>query len=288
MLSGTVFDLGQGEAIAQWLGRTANVLFLRHHGVIVTGPTVAAAYTDAYLLERACRVQMIAPATGRPLRPGAGRCRAGVRCREMTTGEPPMNQVSYTRLKDMTKADAELSLAYEQEEAAGLADRILETLTAIDEFHGPVQVSGLEHSLQTATRALHDGMDEEYVVAALVHDIGDALAPYSHGEYVGAILKPFVSERICWVITHHPVFQAYYYVHLYGADRNARDRYRGHPYFDDCVRFCEKYDQESFDPNYPSLPLSFFEPMVRRVFGQPRYLPPEMQFLIGADQAELA
>jgi predicted HD phosphohydrolase len=179
--------------------------------------------------------------------------------------------VSYVQMADMTKADTELVMQDAEEDARELPDRLLETLRGLARFQGPVRVHRLEHSLQSATRAHRDGRDEEYVVAALLHDIGDHLAPYSHGEYVAAVLKPYVAERICWVIAHHPIFQAYYYAHHMGGDRHARVAFKDHPWYADCIEFCELYDQNCFDPAYESLPAEFFEPMVRNVFAQPRY-----------------
>ena len=183
-----------------------------------------------------------------------------------------MEQVSYTRMADMTAADLALVNADMDEDSKELPGRLMDAVAALENFQGALKVSRLEHSLQSATRAHRAGKDKEYVAAALLHDIGDALAPHSHGPLVGAVLKPFVSERICWVVEKHPLFQAYYYAHLMGADRNARDRYRDHPYYDDCVEFCEDFDQNCFDPDYDSLPLEFFRPIVEEVFSRPRYL----------------
>ncbi len=179
--------------------------------------------------------------------------------------------VSYQHMKDMTPEDARIIMDEAIAEARELPDRLLESVRALAKFKGSAPVTRLEHSLQSATRAHRDGKDEEYVVSALVHDIGDTFAPFSHGEYVAAILNPYVSERMCWIIKHHPIFQAYYYVHYLGGDRNARDRYRDNEWFDDCAEFCELYDQNCFEADYHSLPLEFFEPMVRRVFGHPRF-----------------
>jgi predicted HD phosphohydrolase len=174
-------------------------------------------------------------------------------------------------MADMTEEDARLIAADSDEDAKQLPDRILDAVRALKDFQGPLRVTRYEHSLQSATRAHRDGKDEEYVVAALVHDIGDALAPWSHGEYVAAVLKPFVSERVCWIIKMHPLFQLFYYGHHLGEDRNARDVHRDHPWYDDCAEFCERYDQNCFETGYDSLPLEFFEPMVRRVFAKPRF-----------------
>lgn len=180
-----------------------------------------------------------------------------------------MQQVSYRRMADMTAEDMALLEVHAAESLKTLPDRLLEAVAKLADFQGPVQVSRLEHSLQSATRAYRDGKDDEYVAAALLHDIGDELAPYTHGGMVAAILRPFLNERVCWIVEKHGLFQAYYYAHLVGGDRNARDKYRDHPYYDDCAEFCEKYDQNCFDPAYDSLPLEFFEPIVRRLFSRP-------------------
>ena len=129
-----------------------------------------------------------------------------------------------------------------------------------------------QHSLQTATRAKRDGADEEMQVVALLHDIGDVVAPDNHSELAAAVLRPYISEENYWLVKHHGLFQGYYYFHLTGAgDRNARDRFKDHPAYQATVDFCERWDQTSFDPDYDTLPLEAFEPMVRRLFArQPR------------------
>jgi predicted HD phosphohydrolase len=193
-----------------------------------------------------------------------------------------MKTVSYEHMEDMTEEDARLLIADGVDEAKELPERLLRAVCALKDFQGPLPVTRYEHSLQSATRAYHDGRGEEYVVAALVHDIGDSIAPYSHGEYVAAVLKPYVSERICWIIQHHPLFQAYYYAHFVGGNRAARDVYRDHEWYDDCLEFCESYDQNCFETGFDTLPLEFFEPMVRAVFGQPRYAADGMSILTDA------
>jgi predicted HD phosphohydrolase len=181
-------------------------------------------------------------------------------------------QVSYRRLADITEDDMRLLEGQATEAVRALPDRLIAAVANLENFQGPVQVTRLEHSLQSATRAYRDGRDEQYVTAPLLHDIGDELAPFTHGSMVAAILRPFLNKRICWVVEKHGLFQAYYYAHLIGGDRNARDKYRDHPYYADCAEFCEKYDQNCFDPDYESLPLPFFEPMVRRCFSKPMEL----------------
>lgn len=171
-----------------------------------------------------------------------------------------------------TREDYELLERLEAPFLAALPDRLLAAVDALEHSFSGYQVTRREHSLQSATRARRDGRDDEYVVAALLHDIGDELAPYTHGEMVSAILRPFVREELCWVIAHHGLFQTYYYAHHSGGDRHARERYRDHPHYRACVEFCERYDQNCFDPGYPSLRLESFAPLVRAVCSEPRYL----------------
>ncbi len=185
-----------------------------------------------------------------------------------------METVSFTRMSDGTPDDYALLDRLETEYVNTLPDRLLDAVNALAHSMSGYQVSRREHSLQSATRALRDGRDEEYVVAALLHDIGDVLAPYSHGEMVGAILRPYVREELRWVVAHHGVFQMYHYGAASGDDPNARDRFAGHEWFDACAEFCDRYDQNCFDPDYDSLEIDTFEPMVRRVFATPRYLQP--------------
>jgi predicted HD phosphohydrolase len=153
----------------------------------------------------------------------------------------------------------------------GLADRVLNNLQTLKGSTLGFPVDRYEHSLQAATRALRDGADEETVVCILLHDIGDDIAPYNHGELVAAILKPYISPENHWMLSKHAIFQGYYYFHHIGRDQNERDKYRGHPAFERTARFCERWDQTAFDPNYDTLPLEHFEPMVRRIFGRPSF-----------------
>ena len=182
-----------------------------------------------------------------------------------------MKKVSFTEMKKGTKEDYLLLDKNEKDFAKKTADRILKFLSSLTETLEGYQVSRLEHSLQSATRALHAGESEEMIVAALLHDIGDELAPMNHSEYAASILKPYVSEKTHWIVEKHGEFQAYYYAHHLGGNRNKRDKYKGHKYFDACVNFCEKYDQCSFDPNYETYPLEKFEPMVRNIFARKPY-----------------
>jgi predicted HD phosphohydrolase len=176
--------------------------------------------------------------------------------------------VSFRRMEDGTKEDYELLERSEREYARHLPDHVLAALARLDHSLEGYPVSRLGHSLQ-ATRALRDGADEEMIVAALIHDVGDELAPYNHQEIAAAILRPYVRPEVTWIVQHHALFQNYYYVHHFGGDRNARDRLRDHPWYQACKDFCANWDQNSFDPGYPSEPLSTFEPLVRRIFTRP-------------------
>lgn len=175
----------------------------------------------------------------------------------------------FREMKDGTQADWTLIGGEYMAFARGLPDRVLDHLRLLDGDFGGFPVCRLEHSLQTATRAHRDGRDEPYVVMALLHDIGDTLGSYNHPEVAASILKPFVSEELHWICQNHGAFQGYYYFHFLGMDRNVRDRFLGHPHYEACREFCEKYDQAAFDPEYQSESLEFFEPMVRRVMARP-------------------
>ena len=148
-----------------------------------------------------------------------------------------------------------------------VADNVLTQLRLLGHEHAGFPVDRLEHSLQTATRAQRDGRDDEYVLCALIHDIGDTLAPMNHPAVGAAMVKPFASEANHWMVEHHGIFQGYYFWHYLGRDKNAREAYRDSPYFDYTEEFCAKYDQVAFDDDYRSEPLEHFEPLVRALFA---------------------
>jgi predicted HD phosphohydrolase len=169
-----------------------------------------------------------------------------------------------------TKADWDIIGGEALRQYAGLADRVLAHLRLLDNDFGGFSVDRLTHSLQTATRAYRADRDDGYVFAALLHDIGDTLGSYNHADVAAAIVKPFVDERNHWMVEKHAIFQGYYFFHHLGLDRNLRDQYRGHEYFDYTEEFCAEYDQPAFDPAYDTLPLEHFEPLVRSVMASPR------------------
>ncbi len=184
-----------------------------------------------------------------------------------------MKHVNWIRMEDGTREEFAYLIQLEEEFNADLVERVLGHLKLLDVDWGGYRINRYQHCLQSATRAYNDDADEEMVVAALLHDIGDIVSPYNHGELAAAILKPYVSERVHWIVTNHCIFQGYYYNHYLGGDRNARDRFKDHPWYDDCVYFCQNYDQNAFDPDYHTNPLEFFEPMVHRLFnGKAKHL----------------
>ena len=182
-----------------------------------------------------------------------------------------MKKVSFTEMKNGTKEEYLFLEKHEKNYVSKTADRILKYMSGLTKTLEGYPISRLEHSLQSATKALKAEQDEEMIVAALLHDIGDELAPMNHSEYAAAILKPYVSEKTHWIVERHGEFQAYYYAHHLGGDRNKREKYKDHKYYEATIDFCEKYDQGCFDPNYKSLPLEHFEPMVRRIFSRKPY-----------------
>jgi predicted HD phosphohydrolase len=154
--------------------------------------------------------------------------------------------------------------------ARKLPDRLIAHLELLRGDHGGFPVDRLEHCLQTATRAYQAGRDEEYVVCALLHDIGDTLGPRNHPDIAAAIVQPFVSEESHWMVKHHGIFQGYYFFHFLGLDRDMREKFRGHPHFEKTEEFCRLFDQVAFNPGFRSMPLDAFEPMLRNVFREPR------------------
>ena len=182
--------------------------------------------------------------------------------------------VNFVNMKDGTREEYELLARLEKPYLALTADRVLEELKRAGEatLEG-YKITRLQHGLQSGTRALRDGADLDWVVGALLHDIGDGLAPQNHDKMSAEVIRPFVRWDVAWTVEHHGIFQMLYYGHHYGWDRNARDQFKDHPVFDNCAEFCERWDQSSFDPDYPTETLNMFEPMVREVFGRKAYSP---------------
>ena len=182
-----------------------------------------------------------------------------------------MSTVNFTKMKNGSKEDYLLLDQHEKKYINGTADRIIKFMSGLNSGLEGYKITRLEHSLQTATRAFNDKASEEMVVAALLHDIGDELAPLNHSEYAATVLKPYVSEKTHWIVEKHGEFQMYYYAHHLGGNRNLRDKYKNHKYYNDTLEFCEKWDQTSFDPNFKSLKLKDFEPLIRKIFSRKPY-----------------
>jgi len=182
-----------------------------------------------------------------------------------------MTKVKFIEMKDGSKEDYLLLEKHEKTYIQGTADRVIKFMAGLNSTLEGYQISRLEHSLQTATRALKDKADDEMIVASLLHDIGDELAPLNHSEYAAAVLKPYVSEKTHWIIEKHGEFQMYYYAHHLGGNKNQREKYKSHKYYQDAENFCENWDQKSFDPNYKSLSLKEFEPLVKKIFSRKPY-----------------
>jgi predicted HD phosphohydrolase len=188
----------------------------------------------------------------------------------MTKQHDDAARANFTNMASSTQAEWRVIAGEFIRFASGLPDRVLAHLRLLDGDYGGFPVDRLTHSLQTATLAHADGRDEEYVVCALLHDIGDTLGSYNHPDIAAAILRPFVSEANHWMVEKHGIFQGYYFFHHVGMDRDMREQFRGHPHFAYAEEFCSKYDAPAFDASAETRPLAFFEPMLRRVLAQPK------------------
>ena len=178
-------------------------------------------------------------------------------------------RAKFHQMTDGTREDWQVIATCAAEHNKLLPDRVIDHLRLLGADDGGFAVSRLEHCLQTATLAHRDGRDEEYVVCALMHDIGDTLGSYNHADIAGAILKPFVSEEHLFMVEKHAIFQGYYFFEHLGLDKNMREQFREHPFYKTTAQFCALYDQRAFDPEYKSMQLEEFEPMVRRVLSKP-------------------
>lgn len=187
-----------------------------------------------------------------------------------------MKTVSFTKMADGTEADYAFLAKHEREFAKQLPDRIMKALEGLRSSLTGYKIDRLEHSLQTATRAERDGADVDWIVSALVHDLGDDLAPLNHDSVAANILRPYVREECAWVVQHHGIFQYKYYADKVGLDPNAREKFRDSPHYDAAIKFCERWDQTSFDPGYKAFDLEHFRPMVNEVFTREAWNPDVM------------
>ena len=180
--------------------------------------------------------------------------------------------VKFKHMKDGDKEDYLLLQKYEEKYVSLTYERIIEELTrqGKNTMEG-YKITRLDHGLQSATRAYNDGADIDWIVGALLHDIGDGLAPQNHDRFSAEVVRPYVRDEITWVIEHHGIFQMIYYAHHYGWDKNARDKFKDNIYFQTFADFCERWDQKSFDPEYENKDLDFFKPLIKEVFSRPPY-----------------
>jgi len=183
-----------------------------------------------------------------------------------------MEPVKFRRMADGTAAEYRKLDVLERQYAAQLPARLLTALQKLDGSLEGYLVTRLDHSLQAATRAERDGADEELIAAALLHDIGDDLAPWNHAAFAAEILRPYVRPEVTWIVEKHGIFQNYYYAHHTGGDQHAREQYRGHAWFESCAAFCENWDQSSFDPDYATQSLDHFAPLIADLFNNKKYV----------------
>ncbi|PUA20405.1 HD domain-containing protein [Glaciimonas sp. PCH181] len=187
----------------------------------------------------------------------------------MHDDKPTGERTLFTDIAHSTQHDWDVILREAKPYDYSVGERVISHLKLLEGEFGGFPIDRLDHSLQCATLAYRAGKDTEYVVCALLHDIGDTLASFNHYDIAAAILKPFVSAENLWMIQHHGIFQGYYFFHHLGLDRNARDQFRDQQaLFDRTEEFCAKYDGPAFMRDYDTLPLSFFEPMVREIFSR--------------------
>lgn len=179
-------------------------------------------------------------------------------------------KASFRHMKDGTAEDWAIIRKEFEPFRDSVYQRLIDHLNLLAGDCGGFPVDRLTHCLQTATLAHQDGQDEEYVVCALLHDIGDTLGPANHADVAAVLVEPYVSEANHWMVKHHGIFQGYYFFHYLGLDRNLRDQFVDHPHYARTIEFIEKYDAPAFDPEGETYPLSFFEPMLQRVFAKPR------------------
>ena len=184
-----------------------------------------------------------------------------------------METVNFIAMKDGTREEYQFLHTLESDYIQALPERLLQALQRLGGSLQGYRVSRLEHSLQSATRAEADGADVELIVAALLHDLGDELAPENHSQLAASIVRPYVRAEVTWIIEMHGLFQMKYYAHFYGRDPHGHLVYKDHPWYDACMHFCEHYDQSAFDPAYPTKPLSHFEPLLRAIFARTPFDP---------------
>lgn len=187
----------------------------------------------------------------------------------MTAAPEQMQRARFHAMDEGTQEDWSIIAGHALEFGSQLPDRVLAHLRLLDGDFGGFAVDRLTHSLQTAARAEKAGRSDDYVLCALLHDIGDTLGPFNHADIAASIVKPFVSDDLHWMVEKHAEFQGYYFFHFLGLDRDRRERYRDHQWFDLTAEFCADFDQVAFDPGYPTPPLEHYEPLIRAKMAAP-------------------
>ena len=176
---------------------------------------------------------------------------------------------SFRRMDQGTQKDWDVIMAESEIVMAQMPERVLALLESLRTITSGFAVDQLVHVTQTATRAQRAGADDELVVASLCHDIGKAISVLNHPAVAADIIGPYVRPEVEWMIRYHQDFQGKHYYGFIGMDPDSRERHRGHPNFELTAVFADEWDQASFDPDYDTLPLAHFEPLVRSVFARP-------------------
>jgi predicted HD phosphohydrolase len=185
-----------------------------------------------------------------------------------------MHEVTWTEMEEGTRADYEiLGRLYAEHTQGELVENLVSLLKIMEGPKLGYQIDRYQHSLQSASRALRAEESLDLVVGALLHDVGDPIAPMNHSALAAALLEPYVDDETHWVVKHHGLFQGYYYFHHMDGDRNARDVHKDNEHYMACVNFCQNYDQNCFDPDYPTLPVDDFIPLMEALFARDSKVP---------------
>ncbi len=178
---------------------------------------------------------------------------------------------TFTRMDESTAEQWAVIGKETYEHQDRVAESVLGMLRSLAAITDGFAVDQLTHSLQTATRAERAGADEEVVFASLLHDIGKAVSVPNHPEIAAAIIKPYVRSEVYNMIRAHQDFQGRHYYHHFGGDPDARTKYEGEAWFGLAATFADDWDQVAFDPDYDTLPLEHFEPLVRARCAKPNF-----------------
>jgi len=173
------------------------------------------------------------------------------------------------RMSEFSDAYMSFVEAHLEADLLEVPDRILTFLRMTGDLMQGFQVSQLEHGLQTATMAERAGAAPEMVVGALCHDMGKLVSNANHPAIAAEMIRPWVPEEVYWVVKVHQDFEGMHYYARVGLDPMMRRKHAGHPSYELAERFADAWDQNAFDPDYDTLPLEHFEPLLREVFSRP-------------------